>query len=164
MGVSDLNEQRAFNLREMKMRAQNWTDIMTLLAVMTASNKMDKRAELAMFKHAALDLRDMFAPNIKLTESFAADWMTENRTEIQTQTTSVHFDASVKRLRKNLDVLANKNEILTIIMKWTLSETPHSRQDQLRFKYQDNESQSNTNFVRSLINDHAKMQRFFSAA
>jgi len=106
------------------MRAQNWTDIMTLLAVMTASHKMDCRAELTMFEQAALNIRDMFAPNIKLTESFAADWMTENRTTIESQATSVHFDATVKRLQKNMEYLANKSEILTAIMKWTLAEEP----------------------------------------
>jgi len=118
------------------MRAQNWTDIMTLLAVMVASNKMDKRAELIMFEHAALNLRDIFAPNIRLTDSFAADWMTENRAEIDRFATSVIFDSSVKSLRKNLDSLANKSEILTTIMKWTLSETPSEMRGQLRFKAQ----------------------------
>ena len=121
------------------MRAQNWTDIMTLLAVMVASNKMDKRAELTMFEHAALNLRDMFAPNIRLTDSFARDWMTENRAEIDSQTTSVHFDSSVKRLRRNLECLANKNEILTTIMKWTLVEMPNVMQGQLRFRAQPDE-------------------------
>ena len=116
------------------MRAQNWTDIMTLLAVMVASGKMDKESELSVFKSAALNLRDKFAPNIMLTDSFASDWMSENRSEINRQTTSVHFDSSVKRLRKNLDNLANKSEILTIIMKWTLSDTPQSTEGQLRFK------------------------------
>ena len=116
------------------MRAQNWTDIMTLLAVMVASGKMDKEAELSIFRSAALNLRDVFAPNIKLTDSFAVDWMTENQNEINRQTTSVHFDNSVKALRKNLDGLANKSEILTTIMKWTLSEVPSGTRDQLRFK------------------------------
>lgn len=121
------------------MRAQNWTDIMTLLAVMVASNKMERRAELALFRQAALNLRDSFAPNIKLTESFARDWLTENRAEIETQATSVHFDASIIALRKNLEYLANKSEILTTIMKWTLSETPSGTQDQLRFKVKSDE-------------------------
>ena len=115
------------------MRAQNWTDVMTLLAVMVASNKMDQRAELAMFKEAALNLRDVFAPNIKLTESFAQDWLAENRAEINRQTTSVHFDASVKALRKNLDSLVDKNAILTAIMKWALADIPHPTHDPLRF-------------------------------
>lgn len=109
------------------MRAQNWTDVMTLLAVMVASNKLDKGAELALFKKAAVNLRDNFAPHIKLTESFARDWLTENRADIESQATSVHFDASVTRLRKNLEYLAHKSEILTLIMKWTLSDTPQSR-------------------------------------
>ena len=119
------------------MRAQNWTDIMTLLAVMVASGKMDKESELSIFKNAALNLRDSFAPNIMLTDSFASDWMTENRSEINRQTTSVHFDNSIKRLRKNLDNLANKNEILTTIMKWTLAEKPSGMRNQLRFKSDD---------------------------
>jgi len=119
------------------MRAQNWTDIMTLLAVMVSSSKMDKDAELSTFRSAALNLRDVFAPNIKLTDSFAIDWMAENGTEIQRQATSVHFDSSVKRLRKNLDNLANKSEILTTIMKWTLAEVPSGTRGQLRFKADD---------------------------
>ena len=116
------------------MRAQNWTDIMTLLAVMVASEKMDKEVELSIFRQAALNLRDVFAPNIKLTESFARDWMSENRAEIDRQTTSVHFDNSVKRLRNNLNSLANKSEILTSIMTWTLADTPSGMQGQLRFR------------------------------
>ena len=118
------------------MRAQNWTDIMTLLAVMVASSKMDKAAELSVFRNAALNLRDVFAPNIKLTESFAVDWMEENRAEINSQATSVHFDSTVKRLRKNLDNLTNKSEILTAIMKWTMTDTPQRAFGQLRFKAQ----------------------------
>jgi len=121
------------------MRAQNWTDIMTLLAVMVASNKMDKKVELSIFHQAALNLRDIFAPNIKLTDSFARDWMAENRAEIERLATSVHFDNSVKSLRKNLDCLANKNEILTTIMKWTLLDTPSETREQLRFKAQTDE-------------------------
>jgi len=65
--------------------------------------------------------------------------MTENRAEIDSQTTSVHFDSSVKRLRRNLECLANKNEILTTIMKWTLVEMPNVMQGQLRFKAQSDE-------------------------
>ena len=116
------------------MRAQNWTDIMTLLAVMVTAGKMDKEAELSIFRSAALNLRDVFAPNIKLTDSFASDWMAENRAEINRQATSVYFDSSVKALRKNLDNLVNKSEILTTIMKWTLSEVPSGTEAQLRFK------------------------------
>ena len=116
------------------MLAQQWTDIMTLLAVMVASSKMEKEAELSIFRQAALNLRDVFAPNIKLTDSFARDWMDENRADIDSQATSVHFDSSVKRLRKNLECLANKSEILTTIMKWTLSEVPSGTRRQLRFK------------------------------
>lgn len=119
------------------MRAQNWTDVMTLLAVMVASSKMDKAAELTTFRNAAINLRDVFAPNIKLTDSFARDWMDENRSDIRRQATSVYFDSSVKRLRKNLDKLAHKSEILTTIMKWTLSEVPSGMRDQLRFKSDD---------------------------
>ena len=103
------------------MRAQNWTDVMTLLAVMVKARKMDQDAELSIFRQAAMNLRDVFAPNIKLTESFARDWMSENRPEITRQATSVYFDSSVKALRKNLDSLANKSEILTAIMKWTMA-------------------------------------------
>ena len=116
------------------MRAQNWTDVMTLLAVMVKAGKMDQDAELSIFRQAAMNLRDVFAPNIKLTESFARDWMSENGPEINRQATSVYFDSSVKRLRKNLDSLANKSEILTTIMKWTLSDTPGGTEGQLRFK------------------------------
>ena len=116
------------------MRAQNWTDIMTLLAVMVASGKMDKAAELTTFRNAALNLRDVFAPNIKLTDSFASDWLNENKSDITRKATSVHFESSVKALRKNLDGLANKNEILTTIMKWTLSDSPSGTEGQLRFK------------------------------
>ena len=116
------------------MRAQNWTDILTLLAVMVASGKMDKEAELAVFKNAALNLRDVFAPNIMLTESFASDWLAVNESDITRKATSVHFDNSIKALRKNLDGLANKSEILTTIMKWTLSDTPKGSEGQLRFK------------------------------
>ena len=116
------------------MRAQNWTDIMTLLGVMVAAGKMDKEAELSIFRNAAINLRDVFAPNIKLTESFASDWMTENRAEIDSKATSVHFESSVKTLRKNLNGLTNKSEILTTIMKWTLAEVPSEARGQLRFK------------------------------
>lgn len=116
------------------MRAQNWSDVMTLLGVMVAAGKMDKKAERAIFEQAATNLRDLFAPNIMLTESFAADWLAENRNEINRKTSSVLFDGSVKALRKNLDSLPNKSEILTTIMKWTLSETPSGTQGQLRFK------------------------------
>ena len=116
------------------MRAQNWTDVMTLLGVMVSAGKMDKEAERAIFKQAATNLRDLFAPNIMLTESFAADWLAENRNEITRKTSSVLFDSSVKALQKNLDSLPNKSEILTTIMKWTLSETPSGTQGQLRFK------------------------------
>lgn len=119
------------------MRAQSWTDIMTLLAIMVASNKMDKRAELTMFEQAALQLRDRVAPNINLTESFAADWMTENKAEIDVQSSSVHFDASVKRLCRNLDNLVNKSEVLTLIMKWTLNDTPRETYLRLRYKAAD---------------------------
>ena len=115
------------------MRAQTWTDIMTLLAVMVTSSKMDKDAELSIFRNAAINLRDRFAPNIKLTDSFASDWMAENRLDIRRQATSVHFDNSVKALRKNLDNLANKSEILTTIMKWTMSEVPSGTRGHLRF-------------------------------
>ena len=107
---------------------------MTLLAVMVKAGKMDQDAELSIFRQAAMNLRDVFAPNIKLTESFARDWMSENGPEINRQATSVYFDSSVKRLRKNLDSLANKSEILTTIMKWTLSDTPGGTEGQLRFK------------------------------
>jgi len=121
------------------MRAQNWTDIMMLLGVMVAAGKMDKAAEESIFEQAATNLRDLFAPNIMLTESFAADWLTENRNEINRKTSSVHFDSSVKALRKNLDSLANKNEILTTIMKWTVAEEPSGIDGQLRFKAQADE-------------------------
>lgn len=116
------------------MRAQNWTDVMTLLAVMVTAGNMEKEAKLSIFRQAAMNLRDSFAPNIKLTESFAADWMDENRADIESQASSVHYDNSVKALRKKMEYLANKNEILTTIMKWTLSETPSDTRDQLRFK------------------------------
>ena len=116
------------------MRAQNWSDVMTLLGVMVAAGKMDKKAERAIFEQAATNLRDLFAPKIMLTESFAADWLAENRNEINRKTSSVLFDSSVKALQKNLDSLPNKSEILTTIMKWTLSETPSGTQGQLRFK------------------------------
>ena len=116
------------------MRAQNWSDVMTLLGVMVAAGKMDKKAERVIFEQAATNLRDLFAPNIMLTESFAADWLAENRNEINRKTSSVLFDSSVKALQKNLDSLPNKSEILTTIMKWTLSETPSGTQGQLRFK------------------------------
>ena len=116
------------------MRAQNWSDVMTLLGVMVAAGKMDKKAERAIFEQAATNLRDLFAPNIMLTESFAADWLAENRNEINRKTSSVLFDSSVKALQKNLDSLPNKSEILTTIMKWTLTETPSGTQGQLRFK------------------------------
>ena len=116
------------------MRAQNWSDVMTLLGVMVAAGKMDKKAERAIFEQAATNLRDLFAPKIMLTESFAADWLAENRNEINRKTSSVLFDSSVKALQKNLDNLPNKSEILTTIMKWTLSETPSGTQGQLRFK------------------------------
>ena len=116
------------------MRAQNWSDVMTLLGVMVAAGKMDKKAERGIFEQAATNLRDLFAPNIMLTESFAADWLAENRNEINRKTSSVLFDSSVKALQKNLDSLPNKSEILTTIMKWTLSETPSGTQGQLRFK------------------------------
>jgi len=116
------------------MRAQNWSDVMTLLGVMVAAGKMDKKAERAIFEQAATNLRDLFAPKIMLTESFAADWLAENRNEINRKTSSVLFDSSVKALQKNLNSLPNKSEILTTIMKWTLSETPSGTQGQLRFK------------------------------
>ena len=116
------------------MRAQNWSDVMTLLGVMVTAGKMDKKAERAIFEQAATNLRDLFAPNIMLTESFAADWLAENRNEINRKTSSVLFDSSVKALQKNLNGLTNKSEILTTIMKWTLSETPSGTQGQLRFK------------------------------
>jgi len=116
------------------MRAQNWSDVMTLLGVMVAAGKMDKKAERAIFEQAATNLRDLFAPKIMLTESFAADWLAENRNEINRKTSSVLFDSSVKALQKNLNGLTNKSEILTTIMKWTLSETPSGTQGQLRFK------------------------------
>ena len=116
------------------MRAQNWSDVMTLLGVMVAAGKMDKKAERAIFEQAATNLRDLFAPKIMLTESFAADWLAENRNEINRKTSSVLFDSSVKALQKNLDNLPNKSEILTTIMKWTLTETPSGTQGQLRFK------------------------------
>ena len=116
------------------MRAQNWSDVMTLLGVMVAAGKMDKKAERAIFEQAATNLRDLFAPKIMLTESFAADWLAENRNEINRKTSSVLFDSSVKALQKNLNSLPNKSEILTTIMKWTLTETPSGTQGQLRFK------------------------------
>ena len=116
------------------MRAQNWSDVMTLLGVMVAAGKMDKKAERAIFEQAATNLRDLFAPNIMLTESFAADWLAENRNEINRKTSSVLFDSSVKALQKNLDSLPNKSEILTTIMKWTLAEDPSGLDGQLRFK------------------------------
>jgi hypothetical protein len=116
------------------MRAQNWTDIMTLLAVMVASGKMDKAAELTIFRNAAINLRDVFAPNIKLTDSFASDWLAVNQADITRKATSVHFESSVKALQKNLDGLANKNEILITIMKWTMTEVPNGTRNQLRFK------------------------------
>lgn len=115
------------------MRAQNWTDVMTLLAVMVKAGKMDKEAELSIFRNAALNLRDVFAPNIKLTDSFARDWMDENQADINRQATSVHFDNSVKALKKNLDNLVNKSEILTTIMKWTLAEKPSGMRGEFRF-------------------------------
>ena len=123
------------------MRAQNWSDVMTLLGVMVAAGKMDKKAERAIFKQAATNLRDLFAPNIMLTESFAADWLAENRNEINRKTSSVLFDSSVKALQKNLDSLPNKSEILTTIMKWTLTETPSGLDGQLRFKAQADEGE-----------------------
>ena len=123
------------------MRAQNWSDVMTLLGVMVAAGKMDKKAERAIFEQAATNLRDLFAPNIMLTESFAADWLAENRNEINRKTSSVLFDSSVKALQKNLNSLPNKSEILTTIMKWTLSETPSGTQGQLRFKAQADEGE-----------------------
>ena len=70
------------------MRAQNWSDVMTLLGVMVAAGKMDKKAERAIFEQAATNLRDLFAPKIMLTESFAADWLAENRNEINRKTSS----------------------------------------------------------------------------
>ena len=123
------------------MRAQNWSDVMTLLGVMVAAGKMDKKAERAIFEQAATNLRDLFAPNIMLTESFAADWLAENRNEINRKTSSVLFDSSVKALQKNLDSLPNKSEILTTIMKWTLAEDPSGLDGQLRFKAQADEGE-----------------------
>ena len=132
------------------MRAQNWTDIMTLLAVMVVGNKMEEKAELKMFEQAALYLRDMAAPNVTLTESFAKDWMCENRADIETQASSVHYDGTIKRLIKNIQCLANKNEILTAIMKWTISGSPDpaiidsgmrsSAQHKLRYKRPDSDA------------------------
>ena len=123
------------------MRAQNWTDIMTLLAVMVAADKRDQKAELSIFKQAALNLRDVFAPNIKLTESFAADWMSENREDIKRQATSVHFDSSIKRLKKNLDNLPNKSVIFMMIMKWVMADEAKGASDKLRFNAEVEESE-----------------------
>jgi hypothetical protein len=122
------------------MRAQNWTDIMTLLAVMVAAGKMDKTAEQEVFRNAAMNLRNKFAPNIKLTDSFASDWMNENGQDISRQATSVHYDHSVKRLQKNLNSLANKSEILTTIMKWTLAEKPNAMRSEFRFTAEEDEA------------------------
>ena len=129
------------------MRAQNWTDILTLLAVMVVSNKMEEKAELKMFEQAALYLRDMAAPNVTLTESFAKDWMSENRADVEIQASSVHYDKAVERLVRNLQCLANKRDILTAIMNWTLSgpldteilasDRRNSAQYKLRYKRAD---------------------------
>ena len=123
------------------MRAQNWTDVMTLLAVMVAADKQDEAAELSLFRRAALNLRDVFAPNIKLTESFAADWLSENRDDINRQATSVHFDSSVKRLKNNLGGLPNKSAILMMIMKSVMADNAKGAADKLRFTAERDENE-----------------------
>lgn len=104
------------------MRAQSWTDIMILTAVMVASNKHDPAVELARFKQAAMSMRDMIGPNITLTDALAESWWTENRQDILLRTSSVHYEATVKSLLKNLNVLPNKKAIITALMKATLTE------------------------------------------
>jgi len=104
------------------MRAQSWTDVMTLLAVMVVSNKHEKANQLAVFKRAALSVRNMICPNVNLTDAIAGDWWLENHADIMKQTASVHYDSTVKRLLKNLNVLPNKKMILTALMKATLTD------------------------------------------
>ena len=99
------------------MRAQNWTDVMTLLAVMVISNHNDKDSETSVFNDAALRVRDLAAPNVKLTESFAKDWMDANRSNIIGMTSSINYEAAVKQLTARLECLVDKNIIMTSIMK-----------------------------------------------
>ena len=105
------------------MRAQSWTDVMSLLAVMVMTNKYEPSKERAVFIKGALSLRDMVAPNIRLSEELAADWLEQNRPDLLKQTSSVYYEQTVSRLLKNLRGLSNKQSILTALMKITLSDT-----------------------------------------
>jgi len=105
------------------MRAQSWTDVMSLLAVMVMTNKYEPSQERDVFIKGALTLRDMVAPNIRLSEDLAADWLEQNRPNLLKQTSSVYYDETVSRLLKNLRGLSNKQTILTALMKITLSDT-----------------------------------------
>lgn len=104
------------------MRAQSWTDILTLLAVMVVTNKHEVAHEKAVFAKGAVALRNMVAPNMRLTEELAGDWLEQNRPQIVKQTSSVYYQETVSRLIKNLNILSNKKAILTALMKIALSE------------------------------------------
>lgn len=105
------------------MRAQSWTDIMSLLAVMVMTNKYEPARERDVFTQGALTLRDMVAPNMRLSEELAGDWLEQNRPTLLKQTSSVYYEETVSRLLKNLRGLTNKQAILTALMKITLSDT-----------------------------------------
>ena len=108
------------------MRAQSWTNILNLLAVMVVTNKDDAKTELSLFKRGAMLMKTMIAPDVKLTESMAENWFKENRALIGRQVTSVHYNQTVSDLLKGLNMLPNKPMILTALMKAALSETSSS--------------------------------------
>lgn len=118
VGVSHRYTPRAPDM-EIEMRAQSWNDILTLLTLMIVKNKLDEDSELEMFESITVKLQKMVAPNLVLTDSFAHDWMAENRSDVAMHSSSVRFDKAVRRLRKNLDGLANKGEVLAVILKLT---------------------------------------------
>jgi len=111
------------------MRAQNWHDVLTLLAMMILDDKSVKGRESKLFRAAAMRLRGAICPELNLDEKMARDWFVLHREDLRRKMSSVYFDKTVTETLKNLSALPEKKELVIALMKIAISDTPDKGPD-----------------------------------
>lgn len=107
------------------MRAQNWHDVLTLLAMMIMDDKSTKGRESKIFRTAAVAVRNSICPELNLDEKMARDWFVLHKDDLVRKMSSVYFDKTVADTLKNLSALPEKKELVIALMKIAISDTPH---------------------------------------
>lgn len=111
------------------MQAQQWTDILKLLAMMVIGNKDTLSKERDMFAKAAVSLRNAVYPGLNLTQEMAGEWLDIHREEMNRSMSSVYFDETLNALLKNLSAVSDKRTLIVTMLKMTVSEGERSENE-----------------------------------